>query len=446
MSHPILYNALRYSVNTTEYATIYRRTPKPLQRRALDPQKYEQAARSRDDYHAASVRAAVRVFITTQSGLKLWEFIQDSIGASLSGAALGIFPASQLRLTMAIYVAARSLEFLYNALEKQGRFSKQPKWMGSWLFFPLSFGQLLHAFVFDRDCFPTEFGDFIMKYTPEYIQRRPANAPPTLVWPSRNEIVDALAAMANLKWPAFTSPILHPKNPSPLPPTIPQSISPITSRAHASHTYLSCALIHPSTPSCLQAAISHFLLSTPQLARLFLLFTPLFAIPRILRSPSRLSSSPTIIAKVLSNAIIPLTLFVSLAITTSWSSICLAQTLLPRHVFPRFRFFLGGFAGGMAGLILRGGSQEKGNALYMARLSADSLWKVGKKKGWWKGVRGGDVLVFVIGLGVLNAVTDYGREGSVDSGLVKRVMANLQGERELGMQVNNKEEGKQKKI
>ena len=81
--------------------------------------------------------------------------LTPAFGASLAGAALGIFPAGQLRLTIAIYIAARSLEFLYNALENGGWFSKQPSWMGSWVFFPLSFGQLLHAFVFDRDCFPT---------------------------------------------------------------------------------------------------------------------------------------------------------------------------------------------------------------------------------------------------------------------------------------------------
>lgn len=77
-----------------------------------------------------------------------------AFGTSLAGFGLGIYPSSQLRLTIAIYVAARSLEFLYNALSKGGWFSKQPKWMGAWLFFPLSCGQLLHAFVFDRDCFP----------------------------------------------------------------------------------------------------------------------------------------------------------------------------------------------------------------------------------------------------------------------------------------------------
>jgi hypothetical protein len=81
--------------------------------------------------------------------------LAPAVGASLAGLALGIYPKDQLRVTMAIYVGARSLEFLYNALEGDGYLKNMPWWWGSWLLFPLSHGQLLHAFVFDRDCFPS---------------------------------------------------------------------------------------------------------------------------------------------------------------------------------------------------------------------------------------------------------------------------------------------------
>lgn len=39
-----------------------------------------------------------------------------------------------------------------------------------------------------------------MKYTPNYIQKRPENAQ-SLGWPGTYEIVDSLAAMAKLNWP-----------------------------------------------------------------------------------------------------------------------------------------------------------------------------------------------------------------------------------------------------
>jgi hypothetical protein len=80
--------------------------------------------------------------------------LAPAVGASLAGLALRIFPADQLRIAIAIYVGARALEFLCNAFEGDGYFKNMPWWWGSWLLFPLSQGQLLHAFVFDSDCFP----------------------------------------------------------------------------------------------------------------------------------------------------------------------------------------------------------------------------------------------------------------------------------------------------
>ena len=80
--------------------------------------------------------------------------LAPAIGASLAGFALGVYPGDQLRITIAIYVATRSLEFAYKALEEDGWFKGKPWWWGSWLLMPVATGQLLHAFVFDRDCFP----------------------------------------------------------------------------------------------------------------------------------------------------------------------------------------------------------------------------------------------------------------------------------------------------
>lgn len=80
--------------------------------------------------------------------------LAPAVGASLAGFALGVYPADQLRATIAIYVATRAAEFAYNALDREGWFRNKPWWWGSWMLMPLATGQLLHAFVFDRDCFP----------------------------------------------------------------------------------------------------------------------------------------------------------------------------------------------------------------------------------------------------------------------------------------------------
>ncbi len=62
----------------------------------------------------------------------------------------------------------------------------------------------------------------------------------------------------------------------------------------------------------------------------------------------------------------------------------------------------------------RGG---RGNFLYSVRLSIDSSWKVGRKRGWWRGVRGGDVGLFVLGLGVVNVIYERDREAVRGGGM-----------------------------
>lgn len=80
--------------------------------------------------------------------------LAPAVGASLAGFALGVYPGDQLRLTIAMYAITRAAEFGYNMLENEGWFRNKPRWWGSWMLMPLATGQLLHAFVFDRDCFP----------------------------------------------------------------------------------------------------------------------------------------------------------------------------------------------------------------------------------------------------------------------------------------------------
>jgi len=77
----------------------------------------------------------------------------------------------------------------------------KPSWFGSWLLMPISCGQLLHAFVFDRDTFPASYGNFIMKNSTTYLPQKPAEYPANLSWPGTPEIVDGLAQVSILQWP-----------------------------------------------------------------------------------------------------------------------------------------------------------------------------------------------------------------------------------------------------
>jgi hypothetical protein len=123
------------------------------------------------------------------------------IGAGMAGWFLGLYPATQLRITITLYMFTRSLEFAYNSLEDKGYLKNLPWWWGSWLLMPAACGQLLHALVFDRDCFPASYGNFIMKNSSTYLQDKPADYPKDLKWPSTNDIVDNLGEISKLSWP-----------------------------------------------------------------------------------------------------------------------------------------------------------------------------------------------------------------------------------------------------
>ena len=107
-----------------------------------------------------------------------------AIGASLGGFALGVYPADQLRITIAIYILTRAAEFTYNTLGNDGWFQNKPRWVGSWMLMPFATGQLLHAFVFDRDCFPkvpsSNLSDVVVWLTSQGVRRLYSLAHPEL--------------------------------------------------------------------------------------------------------------------------------------------------------------------------------------------------------------------------------------------------------------------------
>ncbi|KAH9216654.1 hypothetical protein DL95DRAFT_362969 [Leptodontidium sp. 2 PMI_412] len=363
--------------------------------------------------------------------------LAPAVGASLAGFALAINPADQLRVTISIYALSRAAEFAYNLAEEEGWLwtkGQKPWWWGSWLLFPFTSGQLLHAFVFDRDCFPKAYGDFILKYSPQYVQSRPEDYPSNLPWPSPYAQVDSLAEMARLRYPKFVSPILFP-NTTTLPPTL-QKIAPITSPAHPLLTSLTCAVLHPSDPSCTRTYLSHYLTTIPALTRFFTLIFTVLSLP----SYAKFYSSPLTTLNNLAARILRYTLFTSGSIGTSWAAICLFQSYLPSKLLSTQRFFLGGFLGGMWGYVVR--REARAEFLYALRASLDSVWKVGRKRGWWRGVRGGDVWLFVASLMAVNVVFERERS-AVGSGVVRRGVGFLRGEG-LGDGVGKEEEVERK--
>jgi len=347
--------------------------------------------------------------------------IAPAVGASFAGFLLGVSPGDQTRITIGIYAFSRALEFLYNSFEEKGWFKNKPWWMGSWLLMPVACGQLLHAFVFDRDCFPASYGNFILKRSPGYIQQRPETYPQHLTWPSTFTIVDSLATISKLKWPAFVSPILFPAVTTTLPAAV-SSVAPITDPAHPLIRHLSCAVLHPHDPSCLRTYLSYYAAAFPPMAKFFTLIYAVMALPRNYKT---LLSSPLSVLTPLAARVFRTSFFLTAAIGSAWGSICLLQNTLPRGVLPTGRWFISGFIAGLWAFLERGSGRS--NFLYSARMSLDSMWKVGRKRGYWRGVVGGDVVLFVTSLAVINVI--YERDPkAVSGGFVRKSLGMLRGD------------------
>lgn len=345
--------------------------------------------------------------------------VTPAIGAGLAGLFLGVYPSDQLRITATVYAFTRALEYGYNHLEDEGWMKWQPWWLGSWTLMPLAFGQLLHAFVFDRDCFPESYGSFILKRSPEYIQKRPAGYPSNLKWPSTFDIVDGLGEISRLKWPAFTSPILFP-NAKTLPTGL-AGMAPITDPAHPGITYMSCALLHPHDPSCLRTYISYWIQAFPPVARFFTIVFTAFSVLRY----KAFVKEPLASVNRLAQSILRMSIFITGSIGTAWGSICLFQQVLPGNFLPTQRWFLSGFLAGMWAFLERKASRS--NFMYSARLSLDSLWKVGVKHGWWKGIRNGDVLLFAASIALINATYEVNPK-AIQGSVVRKGLGILRGD------------------
>lgn len=263
-----------------------------------------------------------------------------------------------------------------------------------------------------------------MRNSPAYIHNRPDDYPSFLPWPSKYEVINSLAAISKQKYPKYISPILFPDSKPNLP-----LITPITNAAHPLITQLSCAVLHPLDHSCLRTYLKNWITVFPQLTRFFTFIFSIFALPRILlhlNEPDSILTVPQAVIGRLMDRIFRYSVFVSGAIGTSWASVCLFQSIFSRNFLIEKRFFLGGFLGGLWAWIVR--RQARSEFMYSMRASILSCWQIGRKRGWWKSLPGGDILVFIVGLATLNVIfeCDKGR-GVVNSWMVRSVLSGARG-------------------
>lgn len=227
--------------------------------------------------------------------------------------------------------------------------------------------QLLYAFQFHRDCFEPAYSNLILRFSHEYVPSRPEAYPAGLSWPAPDVVIDNLGKVARLHYPPFISPILHPDSPA-IPPTF-QNIAAVTSSAHPAISRLSCALLHPNEPSCLEN-FGNF--SIHELTRVLKYVLTAYSVSALLRH-KRKQQAPQLILNILKDSL-RATLFITMAIGTSWGSICGLQRILPTKFLSTRRFFISGFLGGLWAVVDR--ENGRGRYLYSLRLSLESTWKV----------------------------------------------------------------------
>ncbi|KAI5307187.1 hypothetical protein KEM56_003268 [Ascosphaera pollenicola] len=362
----------------------------------------------------------------------------SAVGSSLAGFALGILPEGAVRSYVALWLFVRAIEATYNAAEAKGYlFKERPWWFGSWLLMPVSMAQLFHAFMLDRDTAPGWFNSILLNYAPAYVQQKPDGLSPERQWPAPTEIVDSLARLAKLNWPAFTSPILHPSHPQPLPNGIEQ-MAPITSPAHPSISSLSCALLHPKSTSCLNVAVQQNLLTIPRLGNMLMkvhLVLSLLKLKGLLRHPLKTTNGLCV-------DVVSRTALLSAVISAAWGSICLFNNYLPRRFLPTQRFYLSGALAGLPFAAL--GQDHRGLFLYFFRIAIGSFWESGKRRKVFRAVKNGDLFIISAFWAVLCILLN-GRPKTVSGASFRKVLTWCQGNGFVDPVVVSKERAKKRK-
>ena len=115
------------------------------------------------------------------------------------------------------------------------------------------------------------------------MQPRPAHLPADVAWPDVYQIVDGLADISRMNHPyvarallalspsphanllcrPFVSPVLFPDAQDAFPARL-APIAPVVAAAHPAITAMTCALTHPSDPSCLRTFVHYWLDAFPR--------------------------------------------------------------------------------------------------------------------------------------------------------------------------------------
>lgn len=307
----------------------------------------------------------------------------------VAGTAYSIFPKRAGRASIALYIAAKAAEFVYNHAEDLGYLDLKPKWIGSWALFPFSMAQLFHTFIFNPECCPNTFKRLMMRFSEGYIPTAPVGE---IDWPSAEQIIESIANISILHYPKFNSPVLYPSAFT-LHPKL-DIIKPIVSTAHPAIDTLTSAVTHPNQPSELTAFSNLIGTKFASAGRYVFL---IYALTGLLRRRDIKALYPAV------GKTIKTTLFLVMSAATCWGGINFSQRVLGDKLLPLYRYRLIGATAGLWALL---DMHSRARYIYAARMAVMSWWDVQVKNKRVRSYKHGDVLLFAISLGVVMSILD----------------------------------------
>ncbi|KAI8873629.1 hypothetical protein GQ42DRAFT_160425 [Ramicandelaber brevisporus] len=184
------------------------------------------------------------------------------------------------------------------------------------------------------------------------------------------------------------------------------------------HDYLGCALEHPRTTSCFEGNAKRWLSTLPGIFKLYgtiNLIILLVGYKRAMKNPLQ-SAGKWFVSSARST-----TLLASIA-TGCFAVLCASRRTIGYDAFPAY--LLNGFVGGLF-IFVEAPSRRTELGMYMLLRAIESQWDLGIKKGWWRAVKGGQLVYSALSVGVLMSLYQHD-PSSIRSGYLS-VMTRLFG-------------------
>ncbi|RUS22199.1 hypothetical protein BC937DRAFT_90030 [Endogone sp. FLAS-F59071] len=122
------------------------------------------------------------------------------LAAFLASPALLLDTSSARRIFIALHIATKTSQYVYQAARENGFLPQMPWWWGRWLLFIFSSAHLIWCYINDPESFPDSFSRYIIARSSTYVNPCPDSQ---TVWPHTWEIVEGCREVTGMGFPAF---------------------------------------------------------------------------------------------------------------------------------------------------------------------------------------------------------------------------------------------------